>query len=126
MITFMHAPSLGRWGNEDGFQGITIGWAPQRVAKWQPTQAGVGGNAYVVGNYIRGHAWIHPSRQTLDYSTSYGSAGGILLHELGHALGLAHADAGDDSIMTPVVTRTTYSESDRAALRYLGLDACRG
>jgi hypothetical protein len=123
-ITFSHKDPVATWRGHESRGGIIVGWPPPRVASWGPGQAGIGGNAYLGDTYVRGHAWLHPTRQVLSFGGSYGSAGAVLLHEMSHALGLGHAEPTADSLMTPTVTRVSFTESDLAQLRYLGAVAC--
>lgn len=122
-ITFIESKGLRRWKPDDGFRGITIGWAPDRVAAWEGAQSGKGGGAYTEEHYVRGHVWIRPGA-TGPSGSGVASVGAVLRHEIAHAVGLGHVDQSVDSLMTPRVVRTDFSDTDKTALRYLAHHAC--
>jgi hypothetical protein len=126
-ITFRREESLTSWAQDDPrYRGITIGWAPDSVADWQDDTVGVGGGSVVLGERIvDGDAWLRPDIDELTYEPSFSSAGPVLLHELGHAVGLDHEPQGSNSLMTPRAGSVLgFTARDAAALQSKGEQAC--
>ena len=80
----------------------------------RPDALGVGG-ALGVPQYHGGFAVIDPERSSGPAAASIG----VLRHELGHALGLGHANRAT-CLMYTRATVTTWSAADRVALRLAG------
>lgn len=100
---------------------ITVGWAGSDQEPWRGNQAGVDRNTGSGAAYEQAVVKLRSGRP---YSNRLGftgdDVGPILLHELGHAVGLAHTGQNADSLMTPIQSRDSFSRADRAALSYLG------
>jgi hypothetical protein len=114
-------------------------WAPVLIAwadhtQYPPIETDVEG--------VAGSAWIEPTRGPAFYVTGqvvlsrdgvtrllvrpggYERARAVLLHELGHLVGLAHVQDPKE-LMTPVVSGLTgYGPGDRAGLAELGHGPC--
>jgi hypothetical protein len=124
-------------GNTTKFPGKTrliIGWstpAKSRVlAQSGGAEAGVGGFSYMLnGEIIQGSVVLNRKvRLTNGFGTgpkvgSQGTVGELLLHELGHAVGLAHVRS-QSQIMFPELTRKTarYGAGDLNGLAKVGRD----
>ena len=88
---------------------------------------GLGGGAFDAGEIVEG--WIY-----LDAGSSVDVPGtgrslllDLLLHELGHALGLGHVSDGSQVMFPFVSERGTYQDGDRSGLATLGIGSgCAG
>ncbi len=70
--------------------------------------------------------WSRPIPVHTPTATRGETARTAVLHELGHAVGLGHAEANADSIMAPTHNdRTSISMPDRAAFRHSGGRPCQ-
>lgn len=83
--------------------------------------AGLGGRPRIVHGFV-----VVDAERVADLDAGYGAGlteGQVLLHELGHVLGLDHVDA-DDQMLRPRLERaevaTLYGAGDLAGLRRLG------
>jgi hypothetical protein len=107
--------------------GITFAWAtPRQVHGLAGTAIGLGGGGWAEG-HRRTSSGVVIDR-TFHFRRGWkapNSIGGLLLHELGHALGLEHV-RDRRQIMYPldIGSRTgNYGRGDLAAFRKVGLDA---
>ena len=122
---------------DDGFLAtdpppVLVAWAtPQEQPALEGDVIGLGGSAsYEVRPGLRQYAtgvltldrdqfdvtgWIPGSREPLE---------AVVLHELGHLVGLAHVDDAGE-LMHPANTRTTYGPGDLEGLARLGDTPCR-
>ncbi len=114
-------------------------WAPVLIAWSDPTETpGLGGRVAGLGGSqpwadTRGHLTYVTGTVTLDTPAlrdSLGSAQGreevraVITHELGHVLGLAHADDPRQLMAPERSTTTTLADGDRRGLAALGAGAC--
>jgi hypothetical protein len=111
---------------------VLVAWAtPEEVPALEGDVVGLGGSAsYEVRPGLRQYAtgvltldrdqfdvsgWIPGGREPLE---------AVVLHELGHLVGLAHVDDAGE-LMHPTNTRTTYGPGDLEGLARLGDTPCR-
>ncbi len=90
---------------------------------WGSTDVDATWNASRTMRYLR-HATIsvNANRPTNVGWTGYGSIGPLLLHELGHAVGLNHVYASGE-VMNPDAHLSNYGPGDREGLWHLGARA---
>lgn len=102
---------------------ITVGWVPALDRRGPDMQtlgmAGpeIKGHHIVAGDVRLSADAVQPS------STTVNGIAGVLLHELGHVLGLAHRPAGSDSAMTSLSAPERslgWSTMDQSALAVVG------
>jgi predicted Zn-dependent protease len=77
--------------------------------------------------YVSGTVFLDPRKFARAYATEEpGVAEALILHELGHLVGLAHV-SDPRSIMYPELTGrvTRYSAGDRVGLAMLGRGSCQ-
>ncbi len=111
---------------------VLIGWADRdEVPDLEGDVAGIGGATYAeVGGrrtYVTGMVVLDV--ETYDKLASTKDATSVelavLLHELGHLVGLAHVDDEGEIMYADGVTRTTYGTGDLDGLARLGSGGCR-
>lgn len=125
------APSTKR-GSSPGARGpVLLAWSdPDEFEELEGSVAGIGGSTSV-----RGGKWFDTGAVTLDgpqLAQVLGGRGGwasvraVLLHELGHLVGLDHVNAGGE-LMQPQGQPdiTDWGPGDREGLAALGGGACR-
>lgn len=121
-LQFRQDPALQHVAERDiPYSGITIAWLPRaQFHATDPTTIGNGGADWAGTKYTSGHIQVlvdWPGAQRADFSA--GGVGPLLLHEIGHALGLNHID-DPNAVMFPVNKgASSWSPAEQAALRYL-------
>ncbi|MGE3812248.1 MAG: matrixin family metalloprotease [Candidatus Nanopelagicales bacterium] len=113
-------PVLISWSttSEDrGLKGDVLGRAG---GQWVTTDSG--DRAYVTGTVSLDAAQINRIRSQFGYDV----ARAVVLHELGHLVGLGHVEARD-ALMNPTVSPdvTDFSAAERAGLKALGSGPCQ-
>ena len=111
---------------------VLIGWADsEEVPELEGDVAGIGGATYAETTgrrtYVTGMVVLDV--ETYDRHASTKDAEvvqlAVLLHELGHLVGLAHVEDRGEIMYADGVTRTTYGTGDLDGLARLGAGDCR-
>lgn len=109
---------------------VLIGWADEEeVPDLEEDVAGLGGATYVEMGGRRGYVtgMVVLDAETYDQLDDEGDTDvqrAILLHELGHLVGLGHVDDPGEIMYGDGVTRTTFGAGDREGLARLGAVPC--
>lgn len=105
---------------------LLVGWRPHDSAVFSEHDTGIGGSAYVANDdgrlvYITGSIALDASER-LDSGFGAGRTWGkVILHELGHVLGLDHVTDPAEVMNGSLVTSpATWGAGDLAGLRRLG------
>jgi hypothetical protein len=111
-----------------GYQPLLIGWvraAESDLFTGQPASVvGVAGSWYTGGTFVTGRVALEQDRLASRPRTGPHSKMTVLLHELGHAVGLGHID-DDTQLMNPwVVNYGDWGAGDMTGLRALATPGC--
>jgi hypothetical protein len=136
--------SSSRWFTKQTSAEIVVAWVDQRKSAARTDLLGrssSGGYAAGTGGYafkfwkVGGEPWrgvtgrgfvVLDARQNGKFSWGFGSGatrGSLILHEIGHALGLLHVGSTSETMYPTVLRRssTGYNAGDRAGLKKLGV-----
>ncbi|MGH8866936.1 MAG: matrixin family metalloprotease [Actinomycetes bacterium] len=138
--------SSAKWWDRQQSTEIVIAWVRQSKSSARSNllggsgsgwAAGTGGYVYKTHNSTKSGRYVAPigrgfvvlnSAQNRAFRSGFGSGstrGALLMHELGHVMGLQHVGATSE-IMYPTIlrrTRTYYRSGDRAGLARVGRPA---
>jgi hypothetical protein len=145
-MTFRYAGTTKRiprgagWHTKQPDAEIVVAWTDSRRARYRSdlltgTSSGVGGAYFrnwrgsgsTVGAATRGYVLLN-ARQNRMYRSGFGAGvtrGRLLLHEIGHVIGLQHVTRRTQ-VMYPMArpaTKTRYRSGDLAGLKLLGVSA---
>jgi len=104
-----------------GTHTLTVLWLTEtELPAFQDGAVGIGGGAYSGGEILASWMYIDADDPLVVPGTARSMLLDVMLHELGHALGLAHVD-DDTQVMFPYVyERGVYQSGDLDGLRTLG------
>ena len=119
-------PLLIAWGPRDLILRFTD---PNHMLAVGVPRPGFGPTAH---EYVSGVVIVNASQPIADGFGTRWSLGPVLMHELGHVMGLAHVPSGHEIMWSPMVEgaalhpdprQTTYGPGDLAGLHAVGRDA---
>jgi hypothetical protein len=119
-------------GSRDGRQPVLLAWSdPDSYPSLEGDVAGVGGSTQVrSGGSLRAHyvtgQVVLDAPQLEDVLDDVGreEVKAVILHELGHVVGLAHVDDATQLMHDESVGQTDFGAGDRAGLKILGQGTC--
>lgn len=134
-----------RWHQSQTSAEIVVAWVNQTKSSARSDLLGRAGSGYSAGTggyaykywKVGGDPWagvtgrgfvVLDARQNSKFAWGYGrgtTRGALLLHEIGHSLGLMHVGANNQTMYPTVVSRasTGYNTGDQTGLRKLGRPA---
>ena len=116
---------------KDGRSPVIIDWTtPREVRGLEGLTAGVGGSAFLsdvagVRLYVTGAVALDtPQLETILDQHGPATVRAIVMHELGHVVGLDHVDDPDELMYADSVGRSDFGPGDREGLAMLGAGRC--
>lgn len=105
-----------------GWSPVLVAWTnPNRIAQLDGRVAGTGGSRYVTGTvYLDGPDLQH----VLNRRRGTSEVTAIVMHELGHVVGLAHVEDRTQLMNEDNVGRTAFGAGDLRGLARLGDGPC--
>lgn len=112
---------------------VVIGWArPQDVERFEEQSAGLGGSTHAWNaergefEYVTGLAVINSAaaEEMLAQVDGRKHVRAVVMHELGHVLGLGHVDDRDQLMYHDNLGTTELGDGDREGLAALGAGRC--
>jgi hypothetical protein len=124
--TSSDSSTASRFGVGNRPDPVLVSWVdPREEPKLEGDIVGVAGAASVGGVYVTGSVILDaPAFEAMDRRGEEGVERAVLMHELGHLVGLDHVD-DQRQLMYPSTTfQTTFGPGDLEGLRILGQGPC--
>ncbi len=118
-----------------GYSPVLVAWSdPDETPGLAGPVAGLGGSSSVLVESAGRRVWVSgqialdadDARRTLAGRGGADHVRAVLMHELGHVVGLAHSPDPSQLMAARNTGRTTFNDGDRAGLARLGRGPCVG